>query len=929
MSLGAAPLGAFSVASPTPRAISSNLALTSGTTQAVIHGTNKFLTTTDAQSASITKFLTRPAITLASPELFKIPRGMAHNVTPLFPESINAGKAIARAVSIGDVESLVALKTTAKSPLISSGESLARQSRAGKPLAVVNTESVTAARGYPRTLSASDGSTLGVTRLKLLGLIVSISGGEIASAAKQIGKGVSIALAAVLTRRAAVARPIGLVANTQFSFAGLPGRWVSFSAAETLTGIQHRVSASVASVSQPEAVTASKPAIRPFAANIYTVALISIARQLLHIVGITQGTALSAAKLASKAIAAAVQAQFITIGRSVGHLASALSPAALAVQRTVAHRQGTSHGQVVTQGRSNARNIAAAITEAVSVAHFATYGFLQNFTHTSLFTAARKITHPVAFGVAGALGLANRFTRFLTLLPIGEVLITLKGQPKGIAALSGNIASVQLFVSTRAIAITLATALSPQLLTLAAIGTQHLSKALSFTQAALLTLARQPGKAPTFTMPQVFTLMRLLPRRINAVQAARVITQVLGSLVTRGMPQFLTVAAVRTGLARTFGVAQPDALTLTPATTRPKVVPAPNASLVRATLQKFASANPILVLLGTSQAVQFGRAIAKAMTGIASPQFVSTVHVASHLRTIATALVQAANVAKSAGRILAASLGQTALTQVRVGKVLQPTLASAMLLFKGRPFARSIGSAESLAVQRQHQNNIHTVLLAAGQLLSLAHRPAKALVAVSGSQVSRLVAVTRAIPLATAQFVLAGRIVGGRTISTVSSAVVSVARQAAHVRVVVIPSPLKAVITRVHGFGVGLSQAAAYLLVKQTTHISRTVTPQMLTRAARHFTTPAIQAAQILATTPVRFRLGVSLMIQMAQSATAMIGSVRAWPRVIDPHAMILSGQRLVVSFAAKIAPVFPASVVLRMGRALRPLYARRRFIKR
>jgi hypothetical protein len=159
---------------------------------------------------------------------------------------------------------------------------------------------------------------------------------------------------------------------------------------------------------------------------------------------------------------------------------------------------------------------------------------------------------------------------------------------------------------------------------------------------------------------------------------------------------------------------------------------------------------------------------------------------------------------------------------------------------------------------------------------------------------------------------------------------VAALRQTAHQRTIALVGSLFQILQQVHVFYLNVAHALVQVSVNRIGKLVRPLSPNVLTRAAGRFVALIAGIAQRASLATVNLRHGgVQVIIAQAQHLTSVARAVRTWPRVIDPNAMISSVQHLVVSMVSTIAPVFPTSVVLRMGRALRPLYARRRFIKR
>jgi hypothetical protein len=355
-------------------------------------------------------------------------------------------------------------------------------------------------------------------------------------------------------------------------------------------------------------------------------------------------------------------------------------------------------------------------------------------------------------------------------------------------------------------------------------------------------------------------------------------------------------------------------------------------NIISATRQKFASAHPVLVLLLSSQSLAVQRFVAKAVAAF-SAQLLTAQKTVAHFITLAMVHAQIAVLVRSAIKTLpAAVLSQIVTISSRIGKRIG-ALSTALLSINKQRFRTAVFSVvQALTARGQRTTGVQSVGLTSGQSASLAHQPQKLIISTLGSQISRIVRIARAVVVATQEMLIGGRLkISILAFSHAQS--VTALRQSAYQRTIAMVGLLFQTLRQVYVFHLNVTQTLAQANVNRISKLVRVLAPYILTRTAGRFVAIAAGIAQRVSVATVNLRHGgVQAIIAQTQRVTSIAGAVRSWPGGFDPGdpgAMISSAQRLVVGMASTIAPIFPTSAVLRLGRALRPLYARRRFIKR
>jgi hypothetical protein len=993
----------------------------------VIRSASHALAMTQSEAISAQKQLTRPAVILSSPEAFSIPRAMAHNVAPSTAGLVSAGKAIARAVMASDGQNLAALRRTARPLALAMAESLVRLLTPIKPFALTDGETLSAARGYPRTTAPLSPSSLSLSELKLFGRIVSITEGEIVTAAKQTAKGVSFADSEAINQSVIARWSRSLAAGSQLGFVRVPGRLAAFADPATVSGVQRLVIARSASVPQGELVTASAPAIRLYGASIAAAIPINIVRRVAHAVSVAQGAALLTAKFATKTISASL-AELVALGQQTAHGALLLSTNALAAGRKIGHRQGLSQSQIVTHGRANAKNVTSALPEALALLRAGTFGLLQNFSQPSILRVVKNNMPAIAFASGSTIIIVRQFTKAIAqIISNTAIAIRQTSALRSVSLVSGNAAVAITFIRRAGVVVSLVR--SPQQIQLFLART--LTHPLSWSQGNVLSSITVPIKHTFLLANQIATTVnRQLGSTIGVVQAARIITRAVGTLASSGSTQLLSVFTARTGpTLGLVGLLQPESTSASRQATLQKTIilpadpviafnpPAPSIpnttplgarvaqiivtmtdgspfagqlsfgppnqndsgiyaidnniapvtytgnnfitinptgpgvgaeggnidnitavatvvptrmfNMISSTRQRFASAHPVLVLLSSPQSMAMRRFVSKALAAL-TPQLLAAQNGAAHFRTLATAHAQISAVARAAIKNLpAVALGQVVASGSRIGKTIRAFSAAVASTNKQRFKAAVFNIAEALTAAGQRTTGRQSVSLASGQSAALVRQPQKLILPMLGSQISRIMGIARAVVLAMPETLIGGRL--KLSILAFSHAQsVTALRQSAHQRTIAMVSSLFQTLRQVHVFYLNVTQTLVQANVNRIGKLVRVLAPYILARTTGRFVAIAAGIAQSVSVATVNLRHGgVQAVIAQTQRVTSIASAVRPWPHGFDPTAMIASAQRLVVDMASAIAPILPTSAVLRLGRALRPLYARRRFIKR
>jgi hypothetical protein len=315
--------------------------------------------------------------------------------------------------------------------------------------------------------------------------------------------------------------------------------------------------------------------------------------------------------------------------------------------------------------------------------------------------------------------------------------------------------------------------------------------------------------------------------------------------------------------------------------------------------------------------------VARTIVGL-SPQSVAAQRTVPSLRTLAISLGQIARTSRSAGKGQSVQVGQTVSEQARVGKLAVSSIVLGATVNLLRFVTRLFGLGEALSAARQHITSGHAVTLVSTQILSATRLFGKPVAAAIASQVLRIVRATATIRLLTTESMIAGRL----RLATLAAALgeaLTIARGSAHSRLIRVNAPASILFSRVHGLPIAILQAISDVRIRNAVgRIVRASSPQKIVTDLGRFVTSSAASTQFMTKGTTLLRAGGAVIsIRAGQAVSLIAGAARR------SSPTIRSAQQLILGIAAAVAVVWPVRVALRAGRALRPLYARRRFIKR